>query len=241
MSARLSLESALFWPIRAPLASLSTGELPEVEAIDRALSEPAKVNFRVFPRTHREPYDESIVRDGVVPTRAQNPHDFFNALVWATFPNAKREVHRLQHRYVSEAIASGRAAHRVPEHDALAMLDEGGVLLFVDETVREPIVAGLACRDGAPLARASKSGHARMMIFGHALYEHLATKTSPVWGIGVLLPAAPSENSRADLQRADELLAEAIRRDARSWRRSTFPGVLLEDAHERGSEELPCD
>lgn len=124
----------VFAPI-APLAALfaSFETFPEPEAIDAALAARAGVRFMrqaPRPRSRRrrgkppEPlYDARIVEEGVVPTRNGSWHDLLNALVWATFPRAKRALHARQH-----AIVVPSAPARTREGDTLALLDEGGVL-----------------------------------------------------------------------------------------------------------------
>src|SRR5262249_23742435 len=79
-------------------------------------------------------------------------HDFLNALVWATFPESKRRIHALQASALVHASAA--CAHTLPnartrEQDALALLDEGGVLEL------------------------SAEGESLLRGFGHALYEGL--------------------------------------------------------------------
>ena len=100
----------------------------------------------------RKLYDARITLDRVVPTRLDSWHDLMNALVWGTFPRAKLALHARQHRAIAERIAPGACTlppTRTRELDALALLDEGGVVL-----------TGV---DGqCPV------------VFGHAIYESLA-------------------------------------------------------------------
>jgi hypothetical protein len=96
-------------------------------------------------------YDARIER-GEVPTRPRSWHDFLNALVWATFPASKRRIHELQAAFVRRARDNDSTRlpnARAREHDALALLDEGGVLVLAD--ARSTLTLG----------------------FGHALYEGL--------------------------------------------------------------------
>jgi hypothetical protein len=107
-------------------------------------------------------YDVRIHRDGEVSTRLANAHDLFNALVWATFPRAKRALARRQHdahlaRLGAEVRALPNARSR--EQDTLAMIDEGGLLVGPDGSA----------------------------LFGHALYEHLYDGDASVRGYPVLL------------------------------------------------------
>lgn len=94
-------------------------------------------------------YDARIVA-GVVPTRPRCWHDFSNALVWTTFPRAKTVLHARQNRAVQAWIPAD--ATRLPgarsrEMDALALLDEGGVV----QVGERPVVFGHALYEGAAL------------------------------------------------------------------------------------------
>src|SRR5689334_14108867 len=77
-------------------------------------------------------YDTRVLA-GEVPTRPRSWHDFLNALVWATFPASKRILHARQARAIQASLADGTSAlpnARSREHDALALLDEGGVIVL---------------------------------------------------------------------------------------------------------------
>jgi hypothetical protein len=154
----------LFWPL-ARAASPFAGDAtwPQVASYARAFQGEPPVRFeeaRPEPRRARrreamDPaalYDARITAAGVVPTRHGSWHDFLNALVWATFPRAKSLLHRRQHAELAGRLLPGARilpATRTREHDALALLDEGGVV-------------ALSC------------GRGRMcVVFGHALYEGL--------------------------------------------------------------------
>lgn len=73
----------------------------------------------------QESYIGHCVR-GTVPTRAENLHDFLNALTWARFPRAKAA---LCQRHYDLALARGSKTNRLrtPAQDRLSMVDEGGV------------------------------------------------------------------------------------------------------------------
>lgn len=80
--------------------------------------------------------DQSDVEDsyvglcarGLVPTRPGSVHDLLNALVWARFPQAKRALSERQLQIARGQLLPPQRRVRTPEQDALAMLDEGGVL-----------------------------------------------------------------------------------------------------------------
>ena len=171
----LAARSPLFWPIADAMNALATAHgdaasFPSPETIDAALGARAGVRFerqRPKPRRRRsgqpdsEPmYDARIAREGCVPTRPGSWHDLMNALVWATFPAAKRALHARQHDLVVPA-APGESARRPRELDALALLDEGGVV----------VVTARPLEDEDALTAAIANGDAKAIVFGHAIYE----------------------------------------------------------------------
>ena len=132
---------------------------PTPEEIDAALARAAGVRFvrqRPVPRRRRggaapgasteNMYDTRIVVDRVVPTRPGSWHDLLNALVWATFPRAKMALHARQQKLVVP-----HAPRRPPALDALALLDEGGVIV----------------------------AQRKRIVFGHAVYESLVRGWRP--------------------------------------------------------------
>ena len=176
-----------------------------MEAYERAFPEAASrpVRFepagpprgrrRAGPVDTRRLYDARITRDRTVPTRARSWHDFLNALVWATFPRSKLALHERQHRALVERIPEGAATlpgTRSREHDTLALLDEGGVVLL----------------DDGGTARAT-------VLFGHALYEGLVLGRGPMTACGLVVPvkAMPGE-ARERVALADAALTEYLQR-----------------------------
>lgn len=98
-----------------------------------------------------------------MPTRPGSWHDLMNALVWATFPLAKRALHLRQHGLVVLA-APGESARRSREQDALALFDEGGLVVMR--------AAGAGARPSEEeLAAEIEAGEATALVFGHAIYE----------------------------------------------------------------------
>jgi hypothetical protein len=71
-------------------------------------------------------YEEFISATGGVPTR-DNLHDFFNALVWLTFPQIKIQLNALQ----AAEIANGQNKNRGKLRDAATIFDENAALLVV--------------------------------------------------------------------------------------------------------------
>jgi hypothetical protein len=120
-------------------------------------------------------YEEFISATGSVPTRA-NLHDFFNGLVWQTFPGIKRELNALQ---AAQIAAAGGNKARGPARDAATIFDENAALLVVRASSEgRALVDELRahCWDAALFERRAMFGpDAQLWLFGHALMEKLVT------------------------------------------------------------------
>ena len=168
--------SRLYWPlVPAASAFASYAAWPPVSAYDEALAPRAGVHFRVQPPKPRRAkrrgpvdpsslYDARIAAEGWVPTRTASWHDFFNALVWATFPKSKRVFHERQQKAVAARIGPTSKSlpdRRTREQDGLAILDEGSLLLLAAEERYAALASALSARDVLAVESAARGGLSR--------------------------------------------------------------------------------
>jgi hypothetical protein len=186
--------SPWFWPLAAAADQLrDCGDWPtraQLDAMYRALGASGRNASLCFADNVRRQdkhgdaplrlerlYDGRIAACHEVPTRECDWHDLFNALCFATFPHAKLALHRRQYTILQERVPAG--ALRLPptrtrEQDALTLLDEGGAVIAA-----EPAACAALFQPGDVPARSSAlreavaAGRARVVPFGHALFEHL--------------------------------------------------------------------
>ena len=120
-------------------------------------------------------YEEFIGATGGVPTR-DNLHDFFNALVWLTFPRIKRQLNALQ---AAQIALSGVGKSRGPARDGATIFDENSALLVLrDSDGGRALEAALRGHDWHSVFveqrdKFSPGGEADVWLFGHALMEKL--------------------------------------------------------------------
>ena len=118
-------------------------------------------------------YEAFIGATGQVPTRA-NLHDYFNGLVWQTFPLIKRQLNALQ---AAQIAAAGVGKSRGAARDGATIFDENAALLLVvDDDEGRSLVDDLReHRWHAALfeRRAMFGPRAQVWLFGHALMEKL--------------------------------------------------------------------
>jgi len=118
-------------------------------------------------------YEAFIGTTGGVPTR-DNLHDFFNGLVWQTFPLIKRELNALQ---AAQIAAAGVGKSRGPARDAATLFDENAALLVVrDSDGGRALAEGLRAHRWHEVLHAGRERFledAQVWLFGHALMEKL--------------------------------------------------------------------
>jgi len=147
-------------------------------------------------------YETHIARTGEVPTR-DNAHDFFNALVWLTFPRTKARLNALQAQAIA---ATGIGAQRGPVRDAATLIDENAVLLV---TRRADIVDALKRHDWHALfvgCRGAWGAEVRPVVFGHALLEKLSAPYKAITAHALPVPLA----AEASLAEVDARVAAAL-------------------------------
>lgn len=207
---------ALFWPLAGAVRALGNpATFPPVRALDRVFDGPSPVRFvPASPRRRRGApldvgslYDGRIALAGEVPTRASCWHDFMNALVWGTFPRAKQTLHARQHAVIAARLPRDAVTllPRTPELDALALLDEGGVVVLAKDA--DDALARLRSGPEGGLRSLVVSRRARALVFGHAIYESLALGVTPSIVAAVVLA---SDEPVDPIREADEALARAL-------------------------------
>lgn len=144
-------------------------------------------------------YEAHISQTGHVPTR-DNLHDFFNALVWLTFPHIKVQLNLLQAREIERAASGNAIAPRGKLRDAATIFDENAVLLV---SANHGLMAALReheWEDVFVTHRAEFEQDCRVYLFGHALMEKLVQPykaiTGHTWIVAQACP--PAELSLAE-------------------------------------------
>jgi hypothetical protein len=148
-------------------------------------------------------YESFISATGCVPTR-DNLHDFFNALVWLTFPRIKVRLNALQSAEITRRATSPSVV-RGKIRDAATIFDENAVLLLTAESdigsaLREHNWQKLFVNQRHLFASQS---HTRVYLFGHALMEKLVAPYKAITGHTWVINVTPDilQFDTADLQR----------------------------------------
>lgn len=207
----------LFEPYAEPLRASGTG-LPSREALDQALgasgTRPRLADgtpIHLIADAHPEGYEAGIARTGGVPTRSDDWHDYFNALVWWRFPRAKAALNAA---HLAEIRSQAVGAPRGRRRDALTQFDECGVVLSASDPA---LLECLRQHDWRGLfwdARAAWGTQIELTVFGHASLDQLRTPFHGLCGKAMLREVVPAWFATEPAERWLELdgwLAERIR------------------------------
>ena len=127
-----------------------------------------------FSESEKRYYETIISEDGVVPTREQNWHDLFNALIWLQFPKTKSLLNELHISDINEYGVNPRTVRR----NRITHFDECGVVLAIEEPsqcVQPPDSLKKATQNHIATARndeSKKTGVESLEAFLQQLAEH---------------------------------------------------------------------
>ena len=168
----LSFPDPLFAPVRHWLVQLPPGlDTMAVAALAERFPIEApdgkQIRF-VPPRVDGLAYECRIRDTGEVETRPGNWHDFFNVLVWLTFPRTKLAISA---RHVQAMRPAG--AVRGSERDALTHFDECGIVVLSSQPELLDLLRAFQWKPLFVERRTEVVRAMRFFVFGHATYESL--------------------------------------------------------------------
>ncbi len=150
-------------------------------------------------------YECRIWENGEVETRPDNWHDFFNALVWLTFPRTKIAV-SAAHVRAMQAPGASRGTVR----DGLTHFDECGIVVLSSRPELLDLLRQFRWKELFVGRRAEVLGCMRFVIFGHATYEQLLKPFRGLTAKSLLYPVSEdwlSMPMEAQLSAVDARLA----------------------------------
>jgi hypothetical protein len=127
-----------------------------------------------------QPYEAFISETGGVPTR-DNLHDFFNALVWLTYPHIKVRLNALQAAEIARRSASPQFV-RGKLRDAATIFDENAVLLLTSDSALSEALRGHQWHKIFVEQREEFEKRCDVQVFGHALMEKLVSPFKAITG-----------------------------------------------------------
>ncbi len=154
-------------------------------------------------------YEPRIYLHGEVLTRAEHWHDFFNMLMWRSFPKAKATLNALQYADMLHQREK-RLKQRTIRQNALTQFDECGVIVLASDLAFADLIRQHAWRQLFYVERERLQQALSFIIFGHALFEKALTPYVGLTGKCLIVPVS-FERLQGDIlyqqQYVDEYLA----------------------------------
>jgi hypothetical protein len=167
-------------------------------------------------------FETRIYAHGEIPLRPQNWHDLFNAIVWLEHFALKCAMNAAYQR----EIGAHGAVPRTRAQCALTHFDEAGALVVTDWPA---LIAAWDAHDWYTLfwrARGDWSARARVILFGHALLEHLLLpRAEPVAKCVVVCAPAAMPSAAVVEHLAEHILAGTVLRDPQELRPLPLAGL----------------
>ena len=110
-------------------------------------------------------YEVRVFESGCVETRADNLHDWLNALAWLSFPRTKARINAL---HAAEIPREG--ARRGRKRDMLTIFDEGGAIVQGEPELME-LIRNFEWHELFWKRRARVLESMRFIVLGHAILE----------------------------------------------------------------------
>lgn len=164
----------LYEPL-APLLARFPHGLPDaasLSAVYREFAPDGRPLRFVAPPEPAPAYEAHIHATGEVPTRPDNWHDFFNALAWCVWPQAKAAMNARHLRELAARAEAGLAG-RGPVRDALTQFDECGLLVVSSEPQLAALLAAHRWEEVLWTRRAQLLATTRFLVVGHASWDQL--------------------------------------------------------------------
>ncbi|WP_172196828.1 DUF3025 domain-containing protein [Niveibacterium sp. COAC-50] len=159
-------------------ALLASGcRLPSRDALDDLLGRPGPrpclqdgTRIHLVGETPALGYEAGIAVSGGVPTREYDWHDYFNALVWRRFPQAKAALNAA---HIAALQQRGPHAPRGRRRDALTQFDECGVVVSSSDPTLLAALRGHEWRELFFDARNAWGRAIEVTVFGHATLDQM--------------------------------------------------------------------
>jgi len=220
----------------APLAKVTPlvnySYWPSIEDYNKYASEFFNANDQLIkfccqPTNENQHYEEKIFTTGLVNTRLNNWHDFFNYCSWQAFPKTKSLINYFQY---TDLKTQSFKLTRTKRQNHLAHFDECGVIILFSDDELMNMVKQHQWKTLFWDNRARVQSHMQFIVFGHAIYEKLISPYIGLTGKGIFIKVSDSsfaKKERLSLPCLDELLYQKLKDLPRETQDKLQPIPLL--------------
>ena len=118
-------------------------------------------------------YEVQIYKEGIVPTRRHHWHDYFNMLVWLSFPKTKAAMNERQYQLLR--LREGISKQRCKEENQLTHFDESGMVVVTSNKKLLALLEQHKWRELFWENRCLLMSDTAFFTVGHSIYERMLT------------------------------------------------------------------
>ncbi len=159
-------------------------------------------------------YESGIAKTGAIPTRTDNWHDLFNALVWIRYTRIKRTLNRAHLNQLDSAGKQPGVRNRM--RDYVTLVDETGIVLCGSRPEHERMIRQHDWHALFVDCRADWHSNLHAFVIGHGLLEQLLTPYVGLTAKALFLEVDHTFNSmkHADkLTEVDHIVAKRLKQE----------------------------
>ena len=204
-----------FDAVRAAIAALNYDEWPALDAINQIATLRGLLNYRHQPLRFIAPndshiktthYEILIAERGEIATR-KNWHDFFNALQWLTFPQAKAAISEMHTRLLAAHPPETKV--RSIARDVLTLFDEASVIVASSDTTLLDLIRNFQWHTLFVERRAEVIADMHFYLAGHSVLEKMLDPFIGITAKALLLEVDKTFTARPHSAQISELDARA--------------------------------
>jgi len=123
------------------------------------------------PETINDEYEVSIYKTGEIQTRLHNWHDFFQVMVWSTFPITKKLINKLHATALINRKSSLTSKQRSLVENSLTLFDECGAIILCSNKHLINLIKEFSWKELFVTHRSAFENEIKCVVFGHAMFE----------------------------------------------------------------------
>lgn len=192
-------------------------------------------------------YEPLIYLEGKVQTRLESWHDFFQVLVWSTFPKLKSAINALHYEAaLSRYKENPKNKQRTKIENFLTLFDECGSIIVYSEESFKSIIQDFRWKELFITHRDDFSNQIECVVFGHAMYEK-AIKPYIGMTSHCLFLKQPNEYFSQSIEERNGIIDEALSQtllSTKNWTTKSlnpFPILGVPDWHQGNDVETFYD
>lgn len=193
--------------------------------------------------SYESQYEPRIYLEGEVQTRMENWHDFFQVLVWKTFPKTKLLLNDLHYQESSRRLRKDHSnKQRTSVENFITLFDECGIVIVSHDKELLNMIENFQWKEIFVENRRAFSTHLDCITFGHAMYEKALSPYIGMTANAILIHQEPAYfelSKEMKLKKIDELIyteiSEEIPTDLKK-RLTPFPLLGVPNWHKENND-----